>query len=738
MKNILTLCIFAVFAISTGFAQLVEEPKHFSTHSHGENGEIIWHYPDLREEAMSYVKPAPPVVTVNEEGKSNEEYVVTVVFHILHMYGTENISDAQVYDALEVMNREFNAADPDSVELVPEFQNLHANARVTFKLAALDPFGNCTNGIEHIHTHETRVGDAFSKLNQWDRSRYLNIWVVEVVGSPGAAAYVFKPAATDGSGFFLDGIVSNHTYVGSIGTSNPFREATITHELGHYFNLDHPWGPTNETGQGCGDDGVADTPVTEGWSNCLSLGNADNCNPGIQENVQNYMEYSFCGRNFTPGQVTFMHNALQGISGQRNNLWLDSTLLSTGVRDLVVPQDPSNELSVPLCAPVADFFASRTTACAGSPITFTDVSWNAVIENRTWTFEGGTPSTSTSPVANVTFDTPGWKVVTLTVSNAAGSDTREETQYIYISGDWGENVGPTSFDMESTNAPGTGTDFFLTQNIENNFGSFGVVSGVGYDNSKCWKLQNYFDNSNADPWTDEAFYYNRLGLSEDHLITPAVDLRNTTNVEVTFKYAYATNATNTADITENITVSTSNNCGESWTPRIISSEGQVVGSSLSGEDLVTAGYAGFSDFAPQDNLMWKTGSISFNPTGSDNKTRIRFTFEASDLASNLYIDNIQINGTLSLTDDIINEMDINVFPNPNQGEAISVSYIAQNEPVTFTLRDAQGKILSVEENSALSGQVTHSIANSSQLTSAMYFLEIRSGEFSTTKKVVVL
>lgn len=741
MKKLIFPSLFALCAsLSANAQQIIEEPKHFSTHAHTADGGIIWHYPELKEQAAQYIKDNPiesnPLVTVGQE-KSNTEYTISVVFHILHVYGNENINDAQVYQAMEVINREFNASDPDSADIVPEFQALHANTKIAFKLAAKDPFGNCTNGIEHIYTHETNVGDAFSKVNQWNRAKYLNIWVVDVVGAPGAAAYAVKPGGTDGAGFWVDGIVSSHTYVGGTGTSNPGREATLTHEIGHYLNLDHPWGPTNETGQGCGDDGVADTPVTQGFSSC-PLGNADICNPGIQENVQNYMEYSFCSRHFTPGQVTFMHNALEGVPGQRNQLSEDSTLIETGVKDLEMPQDPANELSVPLCTPVADFSANRTNACVGSLVTFTDASWNAVVSNREWTFEDGNPASSTSAIANVSFDSPGWKKITLTASNAAGADTKEETKYIYISGGWGENEGPTMFDMESDNASGTGTNFFLTQNPEDNFGEFEVVNGVGYDGSRAWKLGNYFDNSQADPYTDAAFYNQRLGLSEDHLITPSIDLRYTTNVVVTFKFAYATNATAVADITENLKVSTSNNCGESWTTRIVSVDGNLAGSTITGNDLVTGGYAGYTDFAPQNNQMWKEGSFSFNTGASDNNTRIRFSFEASDNSSNFYVDNIQISGTLNAQDDFLNEMDIQVYPNPSQGEAISVNYFAQNLPVTFTLRDAHGKVISQEENAVTNTTVTHKITNSSTLSSGCYLLEIQSSEYSTVKKIIVL
>lgn len=741
MKKLIFPSLLALVAsFSVNAQQIVEEPKHFSTHSHTEDGGLVWHYPALRDQmaqqlANQVYKPNQ-LVTVGQE-KMNSEYTISVVFHILHMYGQENISDAQVYQAMEVVNREFNAADPDSVDVVADFQNLIGNAKIDFKLAALDPLGNCTNGINHIYSHETNVGDAFSKINQWNRARYLNIWVVDNIGLSGAAAFAVKPGGTDGNGFWVDGIVSNHRYVGGTGTSNPGREETLTHEIGHYLNLDHPWGPTNETGQGCGDDGVADTPETQGFSSC-PLGNGDVCNPGIQEDIQNYMEYSFCGRHFTPGQVDFMHNAMQAVTGQRDILSTDSTLELTGVKDLILPQDPNNELSVPLCTPVADFFANRQTACVGSPVTFEDASWNARVDSRSWTFEDGTPATSTSSIANVTFSSPGWKKITLTASNATGSDVKEETDYIYISGDWGENVGPTTFDMESDNAPGTGTDFFLVQNPEDNHARFSVVENVGIGGSRAWKLNNYFDNSQADPFTDAGFYYNRLGASEDQLITPSIDLNNTSNVEISFKYAYATNATSTADITEELIVHTSSNCGETWTPRLLSVDGTLVGTSLTGDQLVSAGYAGFTDFAPQNDQMWKEASFTVNSNGLSNKTRIRFSFVASDNSSNLYIDDINVNGTLNLNEVGFEGMDLQVFPNPSTGEPINVTYMAQDEPVTFTLVDAQGKVIATQVINTTNGQVTTQLENTSNLPSALYFLEVTSGDDSTTRKVVVM
>jgi PKD repeat protein len=69
----------------------------------------------------------------------------------------------------------------------------------------------------------------------------------------------------------------------------------------------------------------------------------------------------------------------------------------------------------------ADFTASSENVCAGSAITFspgetgTPTSWS-------WSFPGGTPSTSSSQFPVITYNSPGLYSVSLTVSNGTSSD----------------------------------------------------------------------------------------------------------------------------------------------------------------------------------------------------------------------------------------------------------------------------------------------------------------------------
>ena len=75
-------------------------------------------------------------------------------------------------------------------------------------------------------------------------------------------------------------------------------------------------------------------------------------------------------------------------------------------------------------APTANFTWSPPSAYAGDPVTFTDTS-TGIVTNRSWTFAGGNPSTSSAISPVVTFATDGSYAVSLTVSNSAvtGSST---------------------------------------------------------------------------------------------------------------------------------------------------------------------------------------------------------------------------------------------------------------------------------------------------------------------------
>ncbi len=117
--------------------------------------------------------------------------------------------------------------------------------------------------------------------------------------------------------------------------------------------------------------------------------------------------------------------------------------------------------------PVADFSADSTTISESSSVAFTDLTTNSPT-TWSWTFEGGTPSSSTTKSPVVSYSSPGVYSVTLSATNAAGSDTALKSGYItvtlsstidYVVVDTGQNV---CFDDSGAeiSCPMAGEDFY--------------------------------------------------------------------------------------------------------------------------------------------------------------------------------------------------------------------------------------------------------------------------------------
>ena len=70
----------------------------------------------------------------------------------------------------------------------------------------------------------------------------------------------------------------------------------------------------------------------------------------------------------------------------------------------------------------ADFISSVDSVCEGNTVDFTDMSLGS-ITSWDWTFEGGTPATSTDQNPTVTYNTSGTYDVTLEVSDGTNTST---------------------------------------------------------------------------------------------------------------------------------------------------------------------------------------------------------------------------------------------------------------------------------------------------------------------------
>lgn len=108
-------------------------------------------------------------------------------------------------------------------------------------------------------------------------------------------------------------------------------------------------------------------------------------------------------------------------------------------------------------APVADFVADQTTVLPATTVNFTDLSSNtptswtwSVSPGTGWSYAGGTNASSQNP--QITFNTLGFYTVSLTATNAIGSDTETKNNYIEVTNVVGPCTAAGNADCSTGNA----------------------------------------------------------------------------------------------------------------------------------------------------------------------------------------------------------------------------------------------------------------------------------------------
>ena len=617
--------IISAFLLFVGLNAFSQEHLHCGTdemhqklfQEHPEyNQGITRAFNRLQAETAAYMQQITP--------KSGNPYVIPVVFHIIHNYGPENIDDSQVLDAVRLINEQYRKRNADTTSIVAAFQGIAADCEIEFRIAQLDPNGNCTSGITRTVSTLGSVGDHQVKsLIQWPPDRYLNVYICEQAA--GLAGHSMMPPAADTIPQW-DGIVMQHAYVGSIGTSSPFKKTVLAHEIGHYLNLYHIWGgnnvpdyyylPVASAGNCAFDDDVADTPNTIGWQTCNIAGQS--C--GTLDNVQNYMDYSYCSMMFTEGQKVRMHAALNSSVANRNNLWQPANLIATGTDDLTYY----------LCN--VKFDVSRKVICAGESINFTDISSHGVT-TRTWTFNGGTATSTTDSLTTVTYATPGKYDVTLKVGN--GTSFIDTTLVDFI-----------------TVLPTTGSIVGMNEGFEYELGYQQNWMTMPIEAPMNWDFTNVgFESNNA-------FFLNNFAspfATTYGFTSVPMDVTGLSQVAISFDWAYAKI---TGSLNDQLRVSISNDCGQTW----------QASKTLAASALKTVADISAGPFTPADDSAWKNTLISTIPQSFKvSNLLVRFTFDNKG-QNNIYVDNIQIGNLAELKVAKLSNRNYSVYPNPAQSE----------------------------------------------------------------------
>jgi hypothetical protein len=420
-NNYLLLCLIALLLHGTAFSQAVcgfDEVHHQRLQSdagyrmrvHAGEAAIrqyILQHPRLgQSRPIAVNKAGAPVTTLG-----GPPYTIPVVVHIVHTgnaIGTiYNPTDAQIQGAIDYLNAVYNGT-------YPTLSGGVGDLGIQFVLAKRDPSCNPTTGINRIdgsilanyvsggvRTDSSQPGTDdinLKNLIRWDPTQYYNVWVVDKInGADGTAGqFIAGYAYFPGASASLDGIVM-------LATQMVTGQKTLPHEIGHAFNLYHPFEGSEDvntcppTDHDCSVDGdqVCDTdPISKNISlgivdfSCRSSSTVNPCATpaGTKYSINtesNYMNYTNCYTLFTAGQKARLLAAAAGAE----RISLTTSLGGTAPNAGSSPCIPKINFEVD-----SDQETESTAATSGCRA-YKDYTFNMVI--------GNAPSTTTTATLSV-------------------------------------------------------------------------------------------------------------------------------------------------------------------------------------------------------------------------------------------------------------------------------------------------------------------------------------------------
>jgi PKD repeat protein len=623
---------------------------------------------------------------------------VPVVVHVMYADETDNITMDQIIDAIDVINIDFRRQNADTILTRSIFQSVAADMEIEFKLARLDPSGNCTDGVNRVQTNQAiDANDNVKPLSHWDNKKYLNIWVVRNILLPNQPSgtvlgYAYRP--NPGQSYKRDGVVIRHDMMGRIGTATGIGR-TLTHEVGHYLGLQHPFN------NGCfGGDNCTDTPpVASSSSGCnLNRNSCSNDNPDLPDQIENYMDYADdeCTNMFTQQQSNIMRGNLNN-NTTRGYLISGNNPSNTGIVD-------GQALS---CKPEVKYSTSSSIICEGENIQFTDKTLYGNPVSYNWSFPGGQPASSTAKNPNVTYNTKGSYNVSLTVTNAQGNSSITEYNKIAVR-PIGTPVWLNGFSesFEQWNVPNN--NWFVEADVDTI--DFYTAQNTGFNSNRSAKLNN-FDIESA---------------RTINLISNSIDFTNSKSVNLKFDYAY-TSKSNPSSV-DVLRIYTSTDCGKTWS----------IKRNISGANLFTAS-ATNNRFTPNGTSQWKSADYTIFGINFAPSVMFKFEFFAKGSGNNFYLDNVKLVTAIGVEEEKLGLSRINIFPNPTAGDFNIELDVIQQDIFNINLLDINGRLVDVilKDEKLSIGKYRLESNSSIYLAKGVYLIEIKNSKGSKIEKLIL-
>ena len=360
-----------------------------------------------------------------------------------------------------------------------------------------------------------------------------------------------------------------------------------------------------------------------------------------------------------------------------------------------------------LVPPTANFSVGAKYVCTDVPVTMIYKNLGAVSDtignSYRWSADGAI-GTLTGLSPRIAFSTPGWKSITLVVSNAIGADSVTLENQVHVASTIPMATTPYGEGFEQTTFPNLNNEPELAWVIEGKF------------NTQTWirNTQSYTQGRAS------VRINNSTGQADiiRSLISPNVSMRTMNVGQSQFlKYDIAFAPRTLNSYSDNLKIYRSTNCGATWIPMRTLSENSV-------PKIATINGAVSSNFSPTAR-QWRRDSIFINGAMPSNNYMFKFEMH-SQTGGNLYLDAVRVEGAVGATAvnrTLSNQVDL--FPNPSAGALTLVAPMAIGKTVQLTMLDATGRqVRRLALYIGANGQASLKPADTQALPRGLYHLHV--------------
>lgn len=301
--------------------------------------------------------------------------------------------------------------------------------------------------------------------------------------------------------------------------------------------------------------------------------------------------------------------------------------------------------------PVSNISASTTSVCPGGAIQFYGASTGGPATTYSWSFPGGTPSSSNLQNPVVTYPNAGTYNVSLITTNSFGNHTATLNNYVTV----GTGAVTTIF-LEDFEEGSTTLSQWGLSNPNQGSLTWQIFSGLG---------GNLSGNRSAG-----ILFYNYPDVGHrDGLRTPLLDLSNYSNIQLSFTHAYRRYNTSSTD---SLIIYISTDGGSSWQ--------RVFQVGENGQGSFATQTTSTQAFYPSTAADWCFGGnigascFTINLPMAAGKSAVYLFFESyNGYGNNLFIDDVALTGTCGAPP-----------TNPIAAFSASTQTICQGSSISFT------------------------------------------------------